>query len=711
MRLIPSNLLRLDALIRPGRPWPLGATPDGDGVNFAVFSAHASRIELCLFDQTGSHEIRRVELPERTDQVFHGYLPGAGPGQVYGLRAHGRWAPAEGHRFNDAKLLLDPYTRAAAGRFRWEGPNLVNGSDPFALDPRDSAPFVPKSVVMPIRAPSPASERPQVPWPETVIYEAHVKGLTRLHPAVPPEQQGTYWGLAHPAVLDHLLRLGITTIELLPVAAFLDEQRLVLAELRNYWGYNPVAFMVPEPRYAIGEPETEFCQMVQQLHGAGIEVILDLVFNHTGEGDHLGPTLSLRGLDNRSYYRLHPTAPGLYADHSGTGNSLNLGHPRVLQLVMDSLRHWASLGVDGFRLDLASSLGRDRAGTFTPDAAFFQAVAQDPQLRQLKFIAEPWDLGPGGYQPGGFPVPFAEWNDRFRDTVRRFWRGDAGILPDLATCLLASADRYDRNGRGPWTSINYVAAHDGFTTRDLVTYSRRHNEANGEQNRDGHADEHGSNYGHEGESDEPGLRSLRLRQRRNLLATLFLAQGTPMLLMGDEIGRSQRGNNNAYCQDGEVSWYPWHAIPAEEQAFRNFVARLIELRKAHPVLRRRHFLHGNGRSRRGLKDVTWLTRHGREKVSGDWRAPGNCCFGLLLDGAAHPDHAEDGHELVDDLLLILGNAGEASLPFVLPLGGQGLTWGTLLDTAADPLVPDRHEAGLQLQLPGRSLRLMRTVAG
>ena len=693
---------------RPGRPWPLGATPDADGVNFAVFSAHAERVDLCLFDPEGGVELRRVELPERTDQVFHGHLPGLKAGQVYGFRAHGPWAPERGHRFNPAKLLLDPCAEALVGRTLWEGPNLVDPADPFALDPRDSAPFVAKAVVTAPLPPVPEGERPGVPWPETVLYEAHVRGLTRLHPAVPEAQRGTLKGLTHPAVLDHLRRLGVTAVELMPVAACLDELRLVRLGLSNYWGYNPLAFSAVEPRYAAGpDPRAECRAAVRALHAAGLEVVLDLVYNHSAEGDHLGPTLSLRGLDNAVYYRPDPADPRRYADLAGTGNALNLGHPRVVQLVTDSLRHWAAFGIDGFRLDLATTLGRGRDGTFAPDSPLLQAVAQDPVLSRLKLIAEPWDVGPDGYQAGNFPPPFAEWNDRFRDAARRFWRGDAGSLPELAGRLLASADRYDHGGRGPWASVNYVAAHDGFTTRDLVTYARKHNEANGERNRDGHGDELSANYGAEGESGDLRVRRLRQRQRRNLLATLLLAQGTPMLLMGDEVGRSQGGNNNAYCQDNPTSWYPWEGIGVDEGMFQAFVARLIALRRHHPALRRRRFLHGNGRGPDGLRDVTWLARDGSEKRPEHWRDPANRCFGLLLDGAAEPDRGADGGPQTDDLLLLLANAGEDPVAFAPPAVGAATAWETLLDTAAEPPSPARHPAGRPLTLPGRSLRLLR----
>ena len=552
----------------PGQPHPLGVTPIEGGANVAVVSRHAERVEICLIDHEG-RETARHALPERTGDVHHGVVPGLGPGRAYGFRAHGEWAPERGRRFNPAKLLLDPYARAVTGAMRWEGPNLVDPADPFRLDPRDSAPFVPRAVVTP-SLPAQPPLLPATPWERTVLYEAHVKGMTRLHPALPEAVRGRYRGLAHPAVLEHLVGLGVTAVELLPVACFIDELRLTRLGLVNYWGYNPLAFMAPDGRYAQADPRAEFGAMVQALHGAGLEVILDVVFNHTAEGDHLGPTLSLRGLDDALYYRHDPGRPGRYLDWAGCGNVLDFGRPNVVQLAMDSLRHWAATGIDGFRFDLGATLGRDRGGAFDPEAPFLTALRQDPQLAPLKLVMEPWDIGPGGYRPGGFTAPLAEWNDGFRDGVRRFWRGDEAVLPELATRLLGSAERYDQGGRRPWTGVNYVASHDGAPLADLVAFARKHNEANGEDNRDGSADEHSANYGIEGPSDDPSINALRARQRRNLLATLLLSQGTPMLLMGDELGRSQAGNTNAYCQDNATSWLDWRRLddPAEAQLSR-----------------------------------------------------------------------------------------------------------------------------------------------
>ena len=683
----------MEPALGPGRPFPLGVTVTEDGVDIAVFSAHAERIELCLFDRTGRHETDRLALPERTDGVFHGSFMGIGPGQVYGFRAHGPWAPERGHRFNPAKLLLDPYAKAVIGNFRWAGPNLVDHHHPLLRDGRDSAPFVPKAVVTAPLLGAPSRLHPGVPWDRTVIYETHVKGLTKRHPAVPPERQGSYLGLAEPAVLDHLVRLGVTAVELLPVTAFIDELHLVRRGLVNYWGYNPYAFMVAEPRYAMADARAEFAVMVAALHGAGIEVLLDIVFNHTAESDLLGPTISFRGLDNASYYRLDPNDPRLYENHAGCGNTLNLGHPRVMQLVLDTLRFWAGLGVDGFRFDLATTLGRDRQGEFKPDSALFQAMAQDPVLGGLKLIAEPWDLGPYGYRQGQFPPPFAMWNDRFRDCVRRFWRGDEGVVPELAGRLLGSSDLIESHGRRPQAGINLVTSHDGFTLRDLVSYAHRHNEANGEHNRDGHHDNLSSNEGVEGPSADAGIEARRTLRQRSMLATLLLAQGVPMLLGGDELGHSQSGNNNAYCQDGPLTWHRWDTLD-DDASLQTFVRRVIELRRQLPALRHTAFLHGRERNAAGIGDVGWYGRDGVEMKAVGWQDPANRCLGLLL-----------GHD--DDLLLLLVNAHGEEVPFKLPDLPIKPSWQVLLDSA-EPLaaatVKDgsvRIAAGALLLLQGR----------
>ena len=694
----------MTAPLTHGQPHPLGVTPMAGGANVAVVSRHAERIEVCLLDGEG-RETARHALPERTGDVHHGFVPGLAVGQAYGLRAHGEWAPERGRRFNPAKLLLDPYARALTGTMRWEGPNLVDAADPFRLDPRDSAPFVPRAVVT-ASLPAQSPLEPSTPWDRTVLYEAHVKGLTRLHPAVPLPQRGRYRGLAHPAVLEHLVRLGVTAVELLPTAAFIDELRLVRLGLSNYWGYNPLAFMAPHRAYAEADPLAEFRAMVDALHGAGLEVILDVVFNHTAESDHLGPTLSFRGLDDALYYRHDPDRPGRYLDWAGCGNVLDFGRPNVVRLAMDSLRHWAAMGVDGFRFDLGTILARDRSGAFDADAPFLTALRQDPQLAKLKLIMEPWDIGPGGYRPGGFTAPIAEWNDAYRDGVRRFWRGDEAMLPDLATRLLGSAERYDRAGRRPWTSVNYVTAHDGAPLADLVAYAEKHNEANGEDNRDGSGDEHSANHGVEGPTDDPAINALRSRQRRNLLATLFLSQGTPMLLAGDELGRSQQGNNNAYCQDNRASWLDWsRQDDPDERAFLAFVTQLIALRRDRTALRQRHFLHGRTADGAGLADVTWLAPDGQPMPGEAWQDPTRRSIGLLL--AAPPPAAI---EAASETLLLLINAGTEPLPFRLPQPPGTKGFRLLVDTATLASDGPTYPAGGSVILPRQVFWLLEAVA-
>ena len=691
----------------PGRPWPLGVTPEEGGANVAVVSEAAERVELCLFDPSGRRELQRVALPERADGVFHGHVEGLRAGQVYGLRAHGPWDPKRGQRFNPHRLLLDPYARRLTGRFTWAGAHLVDPADPFAFDPRDTGGLVPKGVVTARPAPPAALERPRTPWEHTVLYEAHVKGMTRLHPEVPAARRGTYQGLAHPAVLDHLVKLGVTTVELMPVMAFLDERRLVEKGLVNYWGYNPYAFFVAEARYATGDgaPEAEFASLVRALHGAGLEIVLDVVFNHTAETDELGPTFAFRGLDNALYYRLRPGDPALYVNDTGCGNTLNTAHPRVLQLALDSLRHWAGLGVDGFRFDLGPVLGRGPDGRFAGDAALLQAIRQDPVLGGMKLIAEPWDIGFDGYRLGGFPPPFAEWNDRYRDCVRRFWRGDEAVAPELAARLLGSAELFERNGRAPFASVNFIAAHDGFTAHDSAAYAHRHNEANGEGNRDGHGSEVSLNHGVEGPSDDPGIVARRRRHVRNLLATLFFSQGTPMLAMGDEALRSQGGNNNAYCQDNETSWYDWARIRGQGQTLAPFVARLAALRRAYPILRCRRFLHGRVSDAEGVPDILWLEPDGRPLPAEGWAVPGRRSLTLALNGRARPDLARDRGEA--RCLALLLNAAAATQPFHLPELGGIEHWELLLSTEChgQPLAPEWRAAGADLALAGSSLQL------
>jgi len=670
--------------LEPGLPYPLGATWTGDGVNFAVFSAHASRIELCLFDEAGRSEVGRVDLPELTDEVWHGFLPGAGPGLVYGYRAHGPYVPEHGHRFNPSKLLLDPYATELVGRLRW-GPSLFgydmrNRKQPGAgFDKRDSAPSMFKARVTapglaPVAPPRPA---PRVPWERTVFYEAHVRGLTRLHPAVPADLRGTFAGLGTAAMIDHLKALGVSSVELLPIHAFVDDAYLTDKGLRNYWGYNSIGFFALEPRYLAGGGLQEFRDMVARLHDAGLEVILDVVYNHTAEGNELGPTLSFKGLDNASYYRLNPEDRRYYINDTGTGNTVNQSHPRVVQLILDSLRYWVQqMEVDGFRFDLATILGREDGG-YDPGCGFLDACRQDPVLNRVKLIAEPWDCGPGGYQPGNFPPGWAEWNDGFRDTVRAFWRGDEAQSAGLATRLAGSADRFNHRGRRPWASVNFITAHDGFTLHDLVSYNDKHNEANGEDNRDGHSDNRSWNCGAEGPTDDPAIRDLRERQKRNLLATLLLAQGTPMMVAGDEFGRSQQGNNNAYCQDNEISWLDWAGIAAEGRALLAFTRRLLAIRQALPVLRPARFATG-GDPAQELRDVIWLDPLGNELQPEAWAEPHMRCFGMLADGRAHLGTGPE--PCADAVVLLVFNAAHEGVEWTLPAAAGIERWTRLLDT-------------------------------
>ncbi|HXH06259.1 MAG TPA: glycogen debranching protein GlgX, partial [Vicinamibacterales bacterium] len=612
----------------PGSPYPLGATWDGVGVNFAIFSEHATRVDLCLFDSAeATAESVRIPLPEQTDMVWHGYLPDVRPGQLYGFRVHGPYAPQEGHRFNPAKLLLDPYAKAIGRRMRWHealfGYPIGHPDADLAMDERDSAPYAPLAAVVDPAFTWGDDRPPRTPWHETIIYELHVKGFTKLNPHIPEPLRGTYLGLATEPAIQYLLDLGVTAVELMPVHHHADEWHLVQRGLVNYWGYNTLAYFAPDVRYAATPPERleairEFKTMVRALHAAGLEVILDVVYNHSAEGSHLGPTLSLRGIDNRSYYRLRPDDPRYYEDFTGTGNTLNMRSPRVLQLIMDSLRYWVlEMHVDGFRFDLAAALARelyevDKLG------AFFDIIHQDPVLSQVKLIAEPWDLGEGGYQVGNFPTKWTEWNGKYRDAVRRFWRGDGGLVSELATRLSGSSDLYAHSGRRPYASINFVTSHDGFTLADLVSYNEKHNEANGEDNRDGEPHNLSWNCGVEGPTDDPAIRALRWRQMRNFMATLLLSQGVPMLSGGDEVARTQQGNNNAYCHDSELTWTPWD-LDAERRAFLEFTRRLVWFRRSQPVLRRRRFFQG--RAIRGVKDIVWLDPSGREMTDEAWNAP------------------------------------------------------------------------------------------
>ncbi|MDO9638728.1 MAG: glycogen debranching protein GlgX [Pseudotabrizicola sp.] len=676
-----------------GRPWPMGATLDGDGVNFAVFSAHAELIELCLFSSDGRKEMARLPFRERDGDIWHMHVGGLTPGTVYGFRAHGPYAPERGHRFNPHKLLLDPYARALEGRLRWSdavmGYKIGSSRGDLSFDTRDSAFAVPKAVVTDTSFTWGDDAAPRTPRSETVIYEAHVKALTQLHPGVDKPLRGSYLALASDPVIAHLQKLGVTAIELLPVQAFPDDRFLVAKGLRNHWGYNTLAFFAPEPRYMTKGALWEFQTMVRRLHVAGIEVILDVVYNHTAEGDQWGPTLCYRGLDNASYYRLADGGRH-YVNDTGTGNTLNLTHPMVLRMVMDSLRYWVEVAhVDGFRFDLATVLGREPHG-FDPNGGFFDAIRQDPVLSRVKLIAEPWDIGPGGYQLGGYPHPFHEWNDRFRDGVRRFWRGDPGMTPDLAKRLLGSAERFDHSGRSATSSVNFLTAHDGFTLEDLVSFTVKRNLANGEDNRDGHSDNHSDNMGVEGPSDDPAVLAARALRKRNLLATLMLSQGVPMLLAGDELGHSQGGNNNAYAQDNAVTWLDW-SQPDTQLA--DFIARLTALRRAHPVLRQRRFLHARKRAADGLADVAWRKPDGTSPTPQDWHDPAFRALGVELRMAA------EGFDPSVDAVLAYFNCGGA-VPLTLP---STATWQLVLDSTR----PDLTSGPAPDALPAQSVLMFR----
>jgi glycogen operon protein len=652
-----------------GTPLPLGANWDGHGVNFALFSAHADKVELCLFESGGEREIERIEL-EQSDDVWHAYLPGYGPGAVYGYRVHGPYRPNNGHRFNPNKLLLDPYARQIVGRLVWADPvygyDLRDEAQDLSYDHRDSDAFVPKAVVVDEAFDWGHDRPPQIPWAQTIIYEAHVRGFTRLHPDIDEKDRGSFAGLASDCVVTYLQQLGVTALELMPVHAFIDDHFLVKKGMTNYWGYNSIGFFAVEPRYLASGDRNEFKRMVKRLHEAGIEVILDVVYNHTAEGDQSGPTICFRGIDNASYYRLADTDRRAYINDSGCGNTLNLNHPRVLQMVIDSLRHWViDMHVDGFRFDLAVSLGREAHG-FASNGAFFQAIREDPVLSRVKLIAEPWDIGPGGYQLGAFPPDWAEWNDRFRDCVRRYWNGERGLLPELARSLHGSSDLFEHNDRRPSASINLVTSHDGFTLADLVSYKQRHNQDNGENNNDGHHANFSCNYGVEGPSDAADINALRKRQRKNLLATLLLAQGTPMLLAGDELGRSQQGNNNAYCQDNAITWQDWTALETETEML-EFVRRLVGLRNDYPLLHRDRFVHGEERFEpSGFADILWLRADGKKMRDVDWHNHEQKFLAMLLaaDGMRARDPSID--EEKEAALVIVFNAAATAVDFVLP---------------------------------------------
>ena len=698
--------------IEPGKPYPLGANWDGRGVNFALFSAHAEKVELCLFDRGGQRELERIVLPYCTDQVWHVYVCGCPPGTLYGYRVYGPYEPHLGHRFNPHKLLLDPYAKQLKGQLRWSeahyGYRVGSPREDLSFDRRDNARGMPKCVVVDDAFSWGDERAPCTAWPDTVIYETHVRGFTLLHPDLPKPLRGTFRGLVQEPVLSYLKDLGITALELMPAQAFADDHFLVKQSLRNYWGYSPLAYFAPEPRYlsnglSNGGGQQEFKHMVRVLHEAGIEVIMDVVYNHTCEGSQLGPTLCWRGIDNATYYWLRSEDRRYYDDFSGCGNSLNLTQPRVLQMVMDSLRYWVQvMRVDGFRFDLAVTLGREASG-FESGSGFFDAIRQDPVLSQVKLIAEPWDVGPGGYRTGQFPLGWAEWNDRFRDSTRRFWRGDPGELPEFARRLHGSADLYEHNGRRPDAGINYICSHDGFTLQDLVSYSQRHNEANGENNRDGHHENFSANYGVEGPTDEPSIKALRDRQRRNLLATVLLAQGTPMLLAGDELGRSQGGNNNAYCQDNAISWLDW-SLRSQEADLLDFTRRLLRLRREQPSLRRSFFMHARNNSpSTGLADIQWLGVDGSALRDSAWHDPKVHTLGVLLagdvDGLSSASNCVP--PAIGDTLLLLLNAAEDAIDFHFPVMPTGLVWHLLL-ASVDGFTAAINNPG-QLALPPQSV--------
>jgi glycogen operon protein len=695
--------------VKEGSAQAHGAIWDGKGTNFTLFSAHATKVEVCLFDAAGEKELERLALPEYTDQFWHGYIPDVNPGSVYGFRVHGPYEPEQGHRFNPNKLLLDPYARAHIGELKWcpevFGYTIGHKDEDLSFDERDSAAFVPKCVVIDPDFDWKGQPRKRgVPWDQTIVYEAHVKGFTQLHPRVPAHQRGTYAGLATREVVEYVKSLGVTSIELLPIHTFINDSGLLERGLTNYWGYNSIGFFAPDPRYASAPEQSlrEFKEMVATYHDAGLEVILDVVYNHTAEGNERGPTLSFKGIDNASYYRLLPDQKRFYINDTGTGNTLNLSHPNVIEMVTDSLRYWVNeLHVDGFRFDLGTILAREPNG-FDNQSGFLKACSQDPVLRTVKLIAEPWDCGPGGYQVGGFPPGWAEWNDRYRDTVRDFWKGSASASA-VAQRLCASADVFNRYGRRPWACVNFVAAHDGFTVNDLVTYNDKHNEANGEDNRDGSNDNRSWNCGVEGVTADAGINALRERQIRNLLATLLLSQGTPMLLAGDEFGRTQQGNNNAYCQDNEISWLDWN-LEAKGRSLIKFVQTLCELRRKYPILHRSRFLTGAYDEELEVKDLTWINASGFEMSAEQWGDTLMKCFGMLMDGRARPTGVRQrGTEAA--MLLVL-NAHHDLVEFKLPECPGAQAWKLLLDTnIADGATAFRGLAGAAYAVTARSLVL------
>ena len=703
--------------VLPGRPHPLGATWDGGGVNFALFSEHATKVKLCLFESPdATSEGERIPLPEQTNKVWHGYLPDVGPGQLYGFRVSGPYEPKIGHRFNPNKVVIDPYAKAIGRTVRWAdeifGYRVGDPKADLAPDERDNAASAPLAMVIDTAFTWGDDRPPRVPWHQTLIYELHVKGFTQRHPEIPEKLRGAYAGVASEATIRHLTGLGVTAVELMPVHHHAIDRHLIEHGLTNYWGYNTLSYFAPDGRYGSAPTASgvvhEFKQMVRTLHRAGIEVILDVVYNHTAEGNHLGPTLSFRGIDNASYYRLMPGKARYYEDFTGCGNTLNMQHPRVLQLIMDSLRYWVvEMHVDGFRFDLASALARELHAVDRL-SAFFDIVHQDPVLSQVKLIAEPWDLGEGGYQVGNFPVGWAEWNGKYRDAIRRFWRGDGGAVSEFATRLCGSSDLYEQSGRRPYASINFITSHDGFTLQDLVSYNEKHNEANRDQNADGDDNNWSWNCGVEGQTDDPAVNALRQQQKRNLMATLLLSQGVAMIRSGDELDHTQRGNNNAYCQDNEVSWLSWD-LTAEQQEFLEFCRRMIRLWREQPVLQRRKFFQGRRIRGSGVKDIAWFEPSGAEMADEAWNAPSVRCLGIRLAGDAIDEIDESGQRIVGGTLVLLMNAAEPMVPFTLPIHRpESQEWERVLDTAQEgQTTSERFQGGAQYALTGRSLAIFR----
>jgi glycogen operon protein len=698
--------------IWPGRPYPLGATFDGEGTNFSLFSEVAERVELCLFDDNGNQKC--IDLPEMTAFCWHGYLLGVGPGQRYSFRVHGPWAPEKGQRCNPAKLLLDPYTKAIEGQVQWnEAVYPYRMGEPDAIDDSDSAPFVPKSVVVETGFDWEGDRHPAIPWHKTVIYEVHVKGFSATQPEIPSGQRGTYAGLAHPSSIEYLKSLGITAVELMPVHQFIHYEHLVKKSLRNYWGYSTIGYFAPHNEYSSsghsGQQVQEFKHMVRELHKAGMEVILDVVYNHTSEGNHLGPMLSLKGIDNGAYYRLMPDDQRHYLDYTGTGNSLNMMHPHVLQLIMDSLRYWVvEMHVDGFRFDLAATLARELHDVDRL-SSFFDIIQQDPVISQVKLIAEPWDLGEGGYQVGNFPVLWSEWNGKYRDTVRDYWRGAESMLSDFAYRITGSSDLYGNTGRRPYASINFITAHDGFTLNDLVSYNEKHNEANGEENGDGTDDNRSWNCGVEGPTDDPDIIALRARQKRNFLATLFLSQGVPMLLSGDEIGRTQHGNNNAYCQDNDISWFNWGNA---DESLLDFTRRLIHFYRKHPVFSRRRWFQGIQIHGTGVSDIGWFTPEGNEMSEEQWNEGFAKSLGVFLNGESLTSLDDRGERVVDDSFYLIFNAHYEPLTFKMPSREYGEHWVRVLDTNESFVGESgqRNESETEITVEARSMQVFRRVS-